>query len=57
MSVTWVPDAATQTTHGELQVTAWQGVVSRPGSAHRAPEGATVARELTLGPVEGGPDG
>ena len=57
VSVTWFPDAATQTTHGELHVTAWQGVVSRPGSAHRAPGGAMVARELTLVPVEGGPDG
>jgi hypothetical protein len=57
VSVTWFPDAATEATHGELQVTAWQGVVSRPGSAHRAPGGAAVARELTLVPVEGGPDG
>ena len=57
VSVTWFPDAATETTHGELQVTGWQGVVSRPGSAHREPGGAAVARELTLVPVEGGPDG
>jgi hypothetical protein len=57
VSVTWFPDAATQATHGELQVTGWQGVVSRPGSAHRAPGGAVVARELTLVPAEGGPDG
>ena len=57
LSVTWFPDAATEAAFGELQVTAWRGVVSRPGSAHRAPGGASVARELTLVPVDGGPAG
>ncbi|MGZ8378706.1 MAG: hypothetical protein ACXW0Z_15875 [Gemmatirosa sp.] len=57
VSVTWFPDAATDMAFGELQVTAWQGVVSRPGSAHREPEGATVTSETTLVPVAGGPDG
>jgi hypothetical protein len=52
VSVTWFPDAATETAFGELQVTAWRGVVSRPGSAHRALGGASVAREMTLVPVE-----
>jgi hypothetical protein len=57
VSVTWFADAPTEVTHGELQITAWRGVVSRPGSAHRVPGGASVARELTLVPCEGGPEG
>ena len=57
VSVTWFPDAATDMAFGELQVTAWQGVVSRPGSARREPEGATLTSETTLVPVEGGRDG
>jgi hypothetical protein len=57
VSVTWFPEAATHLAFGELQVTAWQGVVSRPGSAHREREGATVTSETTLVPVEGGPEG
>jgi hypothetical protein len=57
VSVTWFPEAATDVAFGELQVTAWRGVVSRPGSAHREPAGATVASETTLVPAEGGPDG
>jgi hypothetical protein len=57
VSVTWFPDAATDMAFGELQVTAWQGVVSRPGSARREPEGAAVTSETTLVPVEGGRDG
>ena len=52
VSVTWFPDAATDMALGELRVTAWRGVVSRPGSASRAPEGASVARESTWVPVE-----
>lgn len=57
VSVTWFPDATADGAFGELQVTAWRGVVSRPGSAHRAPAGASVARELTLVPVEDGTGG
>jgi hypothetical protein len=57
VSVTWFPDAAAGKSFGELRVTAWRGVVSRPGSAHRAPGGATMARELTLVPVEDGAGG
>src|SRR5881275_3137202 len=37
VSVTWFPEAVTDMAFGELQVTAWRGVVSRPGSAHRVP--------------------
>jgi hypothetical protein len=57
VSVSWFPDAATDAAFGELQVLAWRGVVSRPGSAHRAAGGAAIARELLLRPVEGGADG
>ena len=57
VSVTWFPDAATDLAFGTLQVTAWQGVVSRPGSAHREPGGATVTRETTLVPVAAGAEG
>src|SRR5438067_8418362 len=42
VSVSWFPDAATDAAFGELQVIAWRGTVSRPGSAHRDPGGATV---------------
>jgi hypothetical protein len=57
VSVTWFAEGPSDLAFGELQVTAWQGVVSRPGSAYRVPEGATAASETTLEPVEGGPDG
>jgi hypothetical protein len=57
VSVSWFPDAATEAAFGELQVIVWRGVVSRPGSARRAPGGAVVARELTLWPVEGAAGG
>ena len=57
VSVTWFPDAATDLAFGELRVTAWRGVVSRPGSARREPVGATAVSETTLVPVPGGPDG
>jgi hypothetical protein len=57
VSVTWFPDTTADATLGALQVTAWRGVVSRPGSAHRTPGGASVVRELALVPVEDGPNG
>ena len=53
VSVSWFPDAATDAAFGELQVIAWRGTVSRPGSAHRDPGGATIARELMLRPETG----
>jgi hypothetical protein len=52
VSVSWFPDAAIDASIGELQVIAWRGTVSRPGSAQRAPGGATVVEELSLRPVE-----
>jgi hypothetical protein len=54
VSVSWFPEAVDDEGFGELHIVAWRGVVSRPGSAHRV-EGATVARELVLHPVDGGP--
>jgi hypothetical protein len=57
VSVTWFPEAVTDMALGELRVTAWRGVVSRPGSAHRAREGASVACESTWVPVDAGPAG
>jgi len=51
LSVSWFPDAATDTSLGELQVVLWRGVVTRRGGAAvRATP--TVIRELTLRPVE-----
>jgi len=48
VSVSWFPDAASDAAFGELQVLVWRGVVSRPGSARRAPGGATIVRSLVL---------
>jgi hypothetical protein len=53
VSVSWFPNAAADAAFGELQVVAWRGVVSRPGSAHRV-GGAAVERELVLCPIERG---
>ena len=55
VTVSWFPDAVNDEAFGELQVVAWRGVVSRPGSAHRV-EGATVLQELVLRPVAGAAD-
>ncbi len=51
LSVSWFPDAATDTSLGELQIMLWRGVVSRRGSSSRE-NGATVVREITLRPIE-----
>jgi hypothetical protein len=51
VSVSWFPETGTDIASGELQVVAWNGVVSRPGSATRL-VGATVTSELVLNPVE-----
>jgi hypothetical protein len=56
VSVSWFADAANDAALGELQVVAWRGLVSRPGSTHQT-EGAAVVRELVLRPVERPPDG
>jgi hypothetical protein len=54
VSVTWFGDANAASGFGELQITAWRGVVSRVGSSRPGPGGASVGRELTLVPVEDG---
>lgn len=52
VTVSWYADAASDASFGELQVVAWRGTVSRPGSAQRV-GGAVVVGELALHPVEG----
>ena len=54
VSVTWFPDADNDVALGELQVVAWRGVLSRPGSVDRS-EGAVVVKELVLRPIEEAP--
>ena len=51
LSVSWFPDATTDTSLGELQVVLWRGVVTRRGAA-AVRETPTVIRELTLRPIE-----
>ena len=51
VSVSWFPDSAQGAELGELQVVAWRGTVSRPGSSNRA-SGATPVEEMVLRPVE-----
>jgi hypothetical protein len=56
VSVSWFADSAQGAELGELQVVAWRGVVSRPGSSQRA-AGATIVEELVLRPGERGMQG
>jgi hypothetical protein len=56
VSVTWYPAGASDATLGELQVIAWDGVVSLPGAARRAPGGARPVVEELLRPVEAAAD-
>ena len=51
VSVSWFPDSAPGAELGELQVVAWSGTVSRPGSSQRA-SGAKLIEEIVLRPVE-----
>lgn len=51
VSVSWFPDSAQGAELGELQVVAWRGTVSRPGSSQRA-SGAKPVEEMVLRPVE-----
>jgi hypothetical protein len=51
VTVSWFPDSAQGAELGELQVVAWRGTVSRPGSAQRA-SGAQVVEEMVLRPGE-----
>jgi hypothetical protein len=56
VSVSWFPALGTEAAFGELQVIAWRGVVSRPGSARREVGGAVTVRQEVLRPVEVAPD-
>lgn len=51
VSVSWFPDSDDDSALGELDVVVWRGVVSRRGAPPRR-EGATIAGELVLRPVE-----
>ncbi len=51
VTVSWFADAANDAALGELQIMAWRGLISRPGSVDRN-EGASVVRELVLLPID-----
>jgi len=51
VTVSWFADSAQGSELGELQVVAWRGTVTRPGSSERS-EGAKLIEELVLRPVE-----
>ena len=51
VSVSWFPDSAQGADLGELQVVAWRGTVSRPGSSQRA-SGAQVEEQMVLRPAD-----
>jgi hypothetical protein len=52
VSVSWFADSAQGNELGEVQVVAWSGKVSRPGSSSARSEGAEVIEQLVLRPVE-----
>jgi hypothetical protein len=54
LSVSWFPAVGSDVASGELQVTAWQGIVSLPGSADHARRGAAIAHESTFVPLDDG---
>ena len=51
VTVSWFPDSAQGAELGELQVVAWRGEVSHPGSSRRT-SGAEVVEEMVLRPGE-----
>ena len=51
VTVSWFPDSAQGAELGELQVVAWRGKVSHPGSSQRT-SGAQVVEEMVLRPGE-----
>ena len=51
VSVSWFPDSAQGADLGELQIVAWRGTVSRPGSSRRA-SGAEVEEQMVLRPAD-----
>jgi hypothetical protein len=54
LTVSWFPDSAQGAELGELQVVAWRGTVSRPGSSVRT-AGAEVIEEVVFRSVESPP--
>jgi hypothetical protein len=54
VSVSWFPGNPDDGSLGEMMVIVWEGVVSLPGSARRAPVEAVQVRTLTLHPVDCG---
>lgn len=50
VSVSWFAAAPNDDALGELQLIAWRGTVSLPGSASRSASGAVAVRELQLVP-------
>jgi hypothetical protein len=57
VSVSWFADSAQGNELGEIQVVAWSGTVSQPGSSATRSEGAEVIEQLVLRPVESGDGG
>ena len=51
VTVSWFADSAQGAELGELQVVAWRGTVSHPGSSRRT-SGAQLVEEMVLRPVE-----
>ena len=51
VTVSWFPDSAQGAELGELQVVAWNGTVSHPGSSQRR-SGAVLQEEMVLRPGE-----
>jgi hypothetical protein len=51
VTVSWFPDSAQGAELGELQVVAWRGTVSHPGSSRRT-SGAQLVEEMVLRPGE-----
>src|SRR4051812_23562297 len=51
VTVSWFPDSAQGADLGELQVVAWRGTVSRPGSSRRA-SGAEGEERMVLRPAD-----
>jgi hypothetical protein len=51
VTVSWFPDSAQGAELGELQVVAWRGTVSHPGSSRRT-SGAELVEEMVLRPGE-----
>ena len=53
VSVSWFPASTNDDAYGELQVIAWRGVVSRPGSSAARRAGSAVSEwQMVLQPTE-----